>query len=107
MKHYHVGVATNFEVLWYTSDGTDNTTPSKLKRTIGDYTDYEMPPIFNTISASAIPHKVILPIKRMFDITSFPTKGIADSTLNFENIAKYMVILSIFADFCGNQFLQV
>ena len=31
MRHYHVGGATDFEVLWCTHDGTDKTTPSKLQ----------------------------------------------------------------------------
>ena len=64
MRYYHV-------VARCTNDGTDNTTPSKLQRTIGDCIDYEMPPTFNIISESAIPHTAILPIKRMIDIILF------------------------------------
>ena len=71
--HYQVGGATDFEVLWCTNDGTNNTTSSKLQRTIGNYIDYGMPPTFRTISTAAIPHTAILLIKRMFETISFPT----------------------------------
>ena len=73
LRHFQVGGATDFEVLWCTNDGSDYTTPSKLQRTIGDYIDYGMPLMFNTISGAATPHTAILPIKRMFEIISFPT----------------------------------
>ena len=44
MRHYHVGGATDFEVLWCTHDDTDNTIPSKLQRKMGDCIDYRNPP---------------------------------------------------------------
>ena len=73
LRHCQVGGATDFEVLWCNNNGTDNTTPSKLQRKIGDYIDYGMPPTSSFISSSAIPHTKILPIKRMFEPISFPT----------------------------------
>ena len=64
LRHCQVRGASDFEVLWSTSDGIDNIKPSKLKRTISDYINYEMLPSSGIIFASAIPHTHILPIKK-------------------------------------------
>ena len=93
-----MGDATDFEVLWCTSDGTDNTNPSWLLRTICDYIDYEMSPTSNIIYESAIPHTNILLIKRMFGPISFPThyfkSGIGIKKLSILELINLFGLLS-------------
>ena len=93
MRHYHVGGATDFEVLWCTHDGTDNTTPSKLQRKIGDYIDYGNPPDSKLVQKSVIPHTALLPIKRIFDTISFPTHYIKSGLGNKKLTIKEFIPL--------------
>ena len=54
---------TNFEVVWCTSDGMENTKLCQLVITIDKYIDYGIPPTSNIISENSIPYIIIIPIR--------------------------------------------
>ena len=68
-----MGGATTFEVLWSSHGVYTSINPSKLKRSIGNYIDYGVPPSSLIFPTRYVQHTQLLPAGHVWAQIAFPS----------------------------------
>ena len=73
IKHVTLGGATNFEGLYAYSGTEASPKLSSLRRQVGDFIDYGIPPSIVLPPDQFIRHKVLMPVTKLHSLVQYPT----------------------------------
>ena len=73
IKHQAVGGASNYQGIWGCQGLTISPHVSSLRRQIGDYIDYSIPPLRLPLHQHCIQHTTLLPIQNINSWISYPS----------------------------------
>ena len=73
LTHVMVGGCTTFETLYAYSMGEEIKKLTKLRRKLGDFLDYSLPPLLINTTAISNSYQMLLPWQRMQELVHYPT----------------------------------
>ena len=73
ITHAMVGGATTFEGIYAYNPGVYSPTFSTLRRKLGDFLDYSLPPVVLSTSLPSTTYTGLLNLTRLFDLIHYPT----------------------------------
>ena len=99
IKHVTLGGATNYEGLYAYSGTTATPKLSSLRRQVGDFIDYGIPPSTVLPQDQFISHKLLMPVTRLGSLVQYPThfslNGIGYRPLQPHELAKLFGVSTI------------
>ena len=99
IKHVTLGGATNYEGLYAYSGTTATPKLSSLRRQVGDFIDYGIPPSTVLPPDQFISHKLLMPVTRLGSLVQYPThfslNGIGYRPLQPHELAKFFGVSTI------------
>ena len=99
IKHDPVRGATTYEGLYTFSDTTITPKFTSLKRQLGDFIDYGIPPSTIATPERFVKYTSLMPVSQLGSLVQYPThfsiNGFGYKTLTSTELAKYFVISTI------------